>query len=83
MGTLKIYEVVVDDGTDVFKTSICATSKRELKDKWAGNGEFLKITDVTDKYPISVEKVEDALENAGFNRGEVMLITEILSRGLA
>lgn len=83
MSMLKIFEVVVDDGADVFKTSICATSKRELKEVWGGNGDFLKITDVTEKHPIYIDKVKTALENADFGKIEVMLITEILSRGLA
>lgn len=83
MSMLKIWEVIVDDGTDVFKTSICATSKRELRDVWGGNGEFLKITDVTEKYPISVDEVKAALEKSGFGKNEILLVGEILARGLA
>ena len=83
MSMLKIWEVIVDDGTDVFKTSICATSKRELRDVWGGNGEFLKITDVTEKYPISVDEVKSALEKSGFGKNEILLVGEILARGLA
>ena len=79
---MRLYEVVVDDGRDVFKSVCCAASKRELKSVYGGNGEFLKVTDVTSDYPIDLDKVENALSKGEFGRNEIMLIKEIVTRGL-
>lgn len=47
---MKIFRVVVDDGVSAFATFIVAKDLEELYDVWSGNGEFLKVADVTSEY---------------------------------
>ena len=43
-----------------------------------GNGEVVAIKDVTEEYPISVDKVKDALENAHFGKIEINFVIRSL-----
>lgn len=45
-----------------------------------GNSEVIKVKDVTKDYPISVDKVYEALEKANFGQAEISLITRCLVR---
>lgn len=44
-----------------------------------GNGEVIAIKDVTQDFPISLDKVVQALKNAQFGQIEIDLITRCLS----
>lgn len=44
-----------------------------------GNGEVVAIKDVTKDFPISLDKVAQALKNAQFGQIEIDLITRCLS----
>ena len=39
-----------------------------------GNGEIIKIKDISDEYPISLSKVKKALLDANFGDAEISLI---------
>jgi hypothetical protein len=78
MKALKKYLVYMDDGKDVFRLAIPAENKKAAADYVKGNGEIVKITDVTDRYPISLEYVYKALTSAGFGETETDLITRTL-----
>lgn len=40
---MKLYECIVDDGKDVFKTLTASKSKKELLSVYGGNGSFEKL----------------------------------------
>ena len=77
---MKIFECVVDDGMEVFKTKVSAKNKKELIAEYSGNGEFLRIKDITNEYftETSVEKLRNDLIRAGWGEGETKLITALL-----
>ena len=75
---MKKYMVYMDDGQNCFKLVIPADSVKAAKKYVAGNGEVLKVTDITADYPISIEKVMDALKVAGFGQVEMDLIQRTL-----
>lgn len=77
---MKKYLVYMDDGCDCFKLAIPADSVKAAKKYVAGNGEIVKVTDVTAEYPISVEKVGEALLKAGFGEYETDFITRALTQ---
>mgnify|MGYP000880604981 CR=1 FL=1 len=58
---MKIYEVILEGGNDVFKTLIPAKSTKDVKKQVQGNGEIVKIKDVTYKYPISIDFIRNEL----------------------
>ena len=47
---MKLFECIVDDGNNVFKSTVAARNKKELLNVYGGNGDFVKITDVTNDY---------------------------------
>lgn len=61
--------VYMDDGRDCFKVAVYVE----------GNGEVISVKDVTKDFPISLDKVAQALKNAGFGQIEIDLITRCLS----
>lgn len=75
---MKLYECIVDDGKQVFKTVTAAKNKKELLNIYGGNGTFEKITDVTSDYPIDENKLDNALRSAGYGQAEINLLTALL-----
>ena len=79
MKEYKMYTMIIDDGKDVYKVSRIAKNLKSLKNEYSGNGEFVKITDTTEQYPISELKVIEALKNAGFGEVEIEAVRTLLS----
>lgn len=75
---MKLFECIVDDGTQVFKTVTAAKNKKELLNIYGGNGTFEKITDVTKCYPIDENKLDNTLRSAGYGQAEINLLTALL-----
>lgn len=75
----KKYFVYVDDGVRVFRIAIIAVSEDEARALCAGNGEIIAVRDVTELYPISLNKVLEALRNAGFGAAEMNFIARALT----
>lgn len=75
---MKKYMVYMDDGRDCFKAAIPANSENEARKYVEGNGEVIAIKDVTEDYPISLDKIRQALRNAKFGPDEIEFITRCL-----
>lgn len=73
------YFVYLDDGRDVFKVAIAAVSEEAAKAWCSGNGEVIAVRDVTEDYPISADKVRDALRKACFGKVEQDFIVRALT----
>lgn len=73
------YMVYVDDGLNVYKIAIAADCEESAAAWCAGNGEVIAVRDVTADYPISIDKVSQALLDGMFNRTEVDFITRLLT----
>lgn len=83
MNTQKVtynkYMVYLDDGEDVYKVAIAAASEDAAKAQCAGNGEVIAIRDVTKDYPISLDKVSEALDRMEFGNYERDFICRALA----
>jgi hypothetical protein len=75
----KIYECIIDDGNAIYKEFIPADNKKKMLNQWGGNGNFIRIKDVTEEYPISLDCVMKALKAAGFGHIECDIIRRTLS----
>ena len=78
--TMKKFMVYLDDGKDVFKCAIPAKDEKTAREYVKGNGEVIAIKDVTSDYPISAEKVGEALAKANFGKYEMDLIIRALQQ---
>lgn len=76
---MKVYEVIVDDGRNVFKASCCAKNRKALDKAYGGNGRFVEVKDVTDTLfkEKTVGQLEDLLTNNGWSKSETVLICEL------
>ena len=72
------YFVYVDDGHDVYKLAIAAVSEDAARAWCAGTGEVIAVKNVTKEYPISADKVSDALRKAEFGQPEIDWIVRLL-----
>lgn len=72
----KKYMVYIDCGSDCLKMAVPATSKANARKYADGNGEIIDVKEFD--CPISIEKVGNALKNAGFGWNEIDLITRTL-----
>lgn len=81
---MKLFECIVDDGKDVFKTLTAAKSRKALLDEYGGNGEFIRIKDITAEYFTegSVELLSDHLLRMGWGEGERRIICALLESHL-
>lgn len=68
---MKKYMVYMDDGRDCFKVAVPAKTEKEARKYVEGNGEVIAIKDITKDFPISLEKVADALKKAQFGQIEI------------
>ncbi len=73
------FIVYIDDGENVYKIAVAAVSEDAAKAFCAGNGEIIAVRNVTKDYPISLDKVHDALENARFGEYEIDFICRALA----
>lgn len=77
----KMYEMIIDDGTSVFKCTRLAKNIKNLRDIYGGNGEFVRVKEVTEKFPISTNDVFEALKNARFGDVEAQAVVDCLIKG--
>lgn len=75
---MKIFKCAMDDGYGISESIIVSKNKKTMLKEYGGNGEFLKITDVTNDYKIDMEYLERNLMIADFGRIERTLILELL-----
>ena len=70
--------VYLDDGQDCFKVAVPAESVPKAEEYVSGNGEIIAVKEVSEDYPISIDKVIDALRRANFGQIEIDLIARTL-----
>lgn len=75
---MKKYMVYLDDGKGCLKIAVPGNSKQDAKNYVAGNGEIIAIKDITEDFPIDLDKVSEALRRANFGEIEIDLITRCL-----
>ena len=72
--TFNMYEILIDDGTRVYKHHGIYRNEKDARKSAEGNGEVIKIKDVTEDTPLSGDKIFTALRNAGFGQNEANAI---------
>ncbi len=77
----KAYEMIIESGMDVYKMVRPADNEKKLRSIYGGNGDFVRIKEVTKDYPIDLGKVRDALYKAQFGEPEADIIISILQEG--
>ena len=78
----QIYKVYLEGRTNVYSVIIPAKSKKEAIEYCRGNGEVVKIKDITNDTPISVSSICDALTNANFGQDEIDIICRLIQNNL-
>lgn len=58
---LHVYEVIFQDGANVYREVIPAFDKKSMLDEWGGNGEVVRVKDVTEFYGKPHLLCEDAV----------------------
>ncbi len=74
----KAIEFIIEDGNLVFKAVRPGKSIKQIKQRFSGNGNFIRIKDKTNDYPLSLDKIRKALERANFGEHEIDLITYLI-----
>ena len=80
---MKMFTCIIDDGNDVYKETVPAKNKKEMLERWGGNGEFVKIEDTTDQFLTAdgaVELLSDTLAKAGYGVPEQRLLVALLEQ---
>lgn len=79
---MKLFECIVDDGRVVFKSMLAAEDEETLLEIYGGNGEFVRIKDVTDDYLTegSPHLLAENLRTIGWGEAEIALIVALLRR---
>jgi len=72
----KMFEMIIDAGDKVYKAHAIGINKKDIMERYSGNGEFVTIKDVTEDFPISEECVCTALR--GFEKPEVEAVISLL-----
>lgn len=75
---MKIYEMIIDDGKNVFKCVRPAETKKALTKMYSGNGEFVRIKEVTEEYKINLDKLYNTLKKENYKEEEIDIIISTL-----
>ena len=75
---LKKYCVQVEVQDDVMEFAVPARNEDEAKLYVEDAGQVIAIEEITDRTPVSVDKVATALHKYGFGKTEIELITKTL-----
>jgi len=79
----RVYELILDDGQDVFKCLVPAKDVADACSYVRGNGEVVRCLDVTEKFPIDLDNVFQALNISGnFSRDEINIVIRALARSV-
>lgn len=76
---MRKYFAYLDDGVGCYKIAVPAGDRQDVENFCSGNGELIAIKDVTEDFPISLEKVSLALLKANFGQPEIDFICRCLS----
>jgi len=74
----KLYKVIFEDRDNVYREFIPAQSATAAARCIAGNGEIVATQDVTEDFPLSLDRVSDALKAANFGKVEQDLILRMI-----
>ena len=77
MKKLHVYDVYLDDGRDVFKTTIPAENRAAAEKYTAGNGEVVAVRECP-LQDINLDVLADTLRKDGWGRMEIDVITRAL-----
>lgn len=81
---LKKYFVYLDDGKSVLKIAVPAESEAAAEKFCEGNGEIIKVKEITSEVQIAADAVAYALKSQNFNETEIDLVVRTLtSTGIA
>jgi hypothetical protein len=77
-GRERMYEMILDAGYHAYKVCRLARTIDKSIKQAAGNGEVVRVKDVTDDFPISANKVWAAMNDYGFGETEREAIVHLL-----
>lgn len=75
---IKKFKCIIDNGDEIFREYIPATSKRQLMDTWCDMGDFIKIIEMPGYLP-SAAAVRKTLSENGYGKAECDFVYRILS----
>lgn len=75
---MKVFRCVIDDGDNAYVIKTVAKDEKELLNVYGGNGEFLKIEDVTESHQVDVLQLENDLKTIGYSNVAIGIITSVL-----
>lgn len=78
---LNIYKIYMEDTVtgDCFAVHVPAKNQKAAEAYVDGNGEIIKVKDITEDAPICVDRVAEALQAAHFGQTEIDIITRALN----
>ena len=80
---MKMYEMIIDDGKDVYKFCRIGENQEDVMTRFSNNGEFVRVREVTEDFPINSAAVFFALKDKGFGDVECNAVWDLLTRGYA
>ncbi len=75
---MKAFKAIFKTEESAFKVVRPAKSEKAFRLQYGGNGEIVKIVDVTNDYEISLHKVRSALQMAKFGEVEQDIIVSLI-----
>ena len=79
---MRLFKCIVDDGDDIINTYTTGKNKKDMLNIYGGNGEFIKVEDVTKIHleQNSLKLLENDLLNTGWGEAERVIILALLQQ---
>lgn len=77
---MKLFEIILDADRNVIKAHVAADNRKKALAECTGNGEVVRIKDVTQDFPLSREYFEKALMAARYGDCEQKLLLAMFDK---
>ena len=77
---MKLFKAYFDCGDDCFKVVRPAEDKKKFISQYGGNGEIIKLEEVTKEFPLSPDRLFDDLKRLNYGDAEAYAISECVRK---
>ena len=77
----RMYKMILE-ADDVYKEYRIGTSKKDVMNRYSGNGDYILVEDVTNDFPINLNNLREVLSK-GFGKIIVNSIVDLVQKNYA
>jgi hypothetical protein len=78
MKKMRMFQMIIDYGDGVTKVNRIGASKKDVMERYSGNGDYISVKDVTDDIPINIDALGIVLNGAGYGETQINAVKDLI-----